>query len=280
MDKQLRKLQLCQTKILEDIDKICADYELRYYLLGGTALGAVRHKGFIPWDDDLDVGMYRNDYEKFQRIIIENYSSKYFLQNCETDPNYPRVIAKVRLNGTIQQERSYESIGCHNGIYVDIFPIDYVKKPSGFGMWLRGVIIRLGFAYKTVKCGSNNRHFMKIKRLLSFIPKIIPNKWIDKLMHYACTKDNKKEREYSTIFLSGYGWKKQMHKSDVFAEGKYIEFEGRQFKGPSDINAFLSKLFGDYMVLPPKEKRVAHKLTKIDFGIYDAELEKELEGSM
>ena len=274
--RTLRKLQLCQLHMLEEIDRICEAAGLTYYLFGGSAIGAVRHGGFIPWDDDLDIAMYRRDYELFQKIMIEHHSDKYFLQSSETDANYPRVIVKVRLKGTVQQERSYECVDCENGVYIDVFPIDYVSHPGGFGMWLRGKIVRLCFAYKTIWCGTDNGHNMELKKALRFVVKCIPTGWIDRLMKYVCTKDNQKPRAYSTVFLSGYGWKRQIHRSETIGKGKKIVFESGMFNAPADIDTFLRNIYGDYMILPPPEKRKAHKLTRIDFGRYDEELECEV----
>lgn len=274
--RQLRKLQLCQLHMLEEIDRICEKEGLTYYLFGGSAIGAVRHGGFIPWDDDLDIAMYRKDYERFQKVMIEKHSDRFFLQSSETDPYYPRVIAKVRLKGTVQQERSYESLKCDNGIYIDVFPIDYVAHSDGAGMWLRGKIVRLCFAYKTVSCGSDNGHNMGLKKALRSVVRCVPVSWIDNLMNYVCTKDDGEPRAYSTVFLSGYGWKRQMHQSETIGSGKKIRFESGMFNAPADIDTFLRRIYGDYMQLPPAEKRIAHKLTQIDFGKYDAELEREV----
>lgn len=277
MDNTLRKLQLCEQMILNDIDRVCRENGLQYFLVGGTLLGAVRHGGFIPWDDDLDIAMFREDYERFQDIFAEAMGEKYFLQNCRTDPSYPRVIAKVRLKGTVMQERSTEEIDMDRGIYVDIFPIDRIKKPYGYGIRVRGAVVRLCFAYKTLLAGSNNGHRMRLKRMLRFIPRIIPNKWIEALLHYVCTKDNKRQDSaYVTIFLSGYTYKKQTLAADVYGSGMQIKFEGKYYSAPERPEAFLNNLYGNYMQLPPVEKRVAHKLTKISFGPYDDYLENKV----
>lgn len=271
-----RKLQLCQLNIARDVDRICRENGLKYYMVGGTLLGAVRHGGFIPWDDDLDIAMFREDYEALQKIMIRDHSERYFLQNSRTDPKYSRVIAKVRLRGTVQMERSYEKTGGDAGVYIDIFPIDRITKPDGFGLRLRGRIVRLCFAYKTLQAGSDNRHHSRLKKMLSFVPKVIPPRLIDWLMDKVCTMENGKHGMYSTMFLSGYGWKKQARPSAVYGEGIDLPFEDTFLMAPQDPDAFLTKLFGDYMQLPPKEKRVAHKLVKIDFGKYDRELEEQL----
>lgn len=275
-NRQHRKLQLCQLHMLEEVDRICQEEGLTYYLFGGSALGAVRHGGFIPWDDDLDIAMYRKDYDRFQKVIMESHSHKYFLQSCETDPSYPRVIAKLRLKGTVQQERSFENVNCHNGIYIDIFPIDYVSHSGGFGIWLRGKIVRLCFAYKTVRSGANNRHRMGLKKAFRLVARCIPARWIDNLMTYVCAMENQKPRAYSTVFLSAYGWKRQMHKTETIGSGKRIRFETGMFNAPRDVDTFLRKIYGNYMLLPPPEKQIAHTLTQVDFGVYDAQLEQEV----
>lgn len=275
-DRTRRKLQLCQLNIARDIDRICRENGLKYFMVGGTLLGAVRHGGFIPWDDDLDIAMFRSDYEALQEIIIREHSERYFLQNSQTDPHYSRVIAKVRLRGTIQMERSYEKTGGNAGIYVDIFPIDRITKTDGLGIRLRGMVVRLCFAYKTLQAGSDNRHHSRLKKALSFVPKLIPPKWIDRLMDAVCAMENDKHGLFTTMFLSGYGWKRQTRPAAVYGEGIDLPFENAVLMAPQDPDAFLKKLFGEYMQLPPEEKRVAHKLVKIDFGMYDEELENQL----
>lgn len=276
VQRQHRKLQLCQLHMLEDVDRICKEAGLNYFLIGGCAIGAVRHGGFIPWDDDLDIGMYRDDYERFQKLIRESHADKYFLQNSETDPRYPRVIAKLRLKGTIQQERSFESVDCNNGVYIDFFPIDYVSRNEGLAMQLRGKLVRLCFAYKTVRSGANNRHRMGLKKAMRGVAALIPARWVDHLMTAVCTMENRKTQAYSTLFLGAYTWKKEMHRSETIGAGRRIRFETGVFNGPYDVDTFLRNVYRNYMLLPPPEKRIAHKLTRLDFGPYEAMLEREV----
>lgn len=276
MDNTLRKLQLCQLNILKDIDSICSEHNIRYFLFGGTVLGAVRHGGFIPWDDDLDIAMYRSDYKKFLEVMKADLSGKYFLQSPETDNTYPRIIAKVRLNGTIQQERSFEHINCNNGIYIDVFPLDKVKNPNGLLIRLRGAIVRLALAYETVRCGSKNGHNMYLKKLMRLPVKLIPKRFVYSLLKWACERDNDSNCNYVTAFLSGYKWKRQLQSIDTYGSGTLMEFENGLFPVPVNPDAFLTSVYGDYMQLPPVNKRTAHKLTCIDFGVYDSILENEL----
>ncbi len=267
-----RKLQLVQVSIVEDIDRICRENGLTYYMIGGTLLGAVRHKGFIPWDDDIDLVMYREDYDALISILQKKHSEKYFVQTFNTDKHYTRYIAKIRLNGTKMVESYLENTKAHSGIYVDIFPLDQTKKDDGLGLKLRGKIVRCLFAYKSVK------HDAVVKksgikylfsRILKWTTYIIPDSFINKLFDYVCSKDNSKNCKYTTNFASHFKWKKQMFKNEVFGEGCKLEFEGHMFNAPNEYLTILERLYGkNYMDIPSEEKRETHNIIELDFGNY------------
>ena len=125
MDEQtLRRVQLTQLSIAKEIKRVCDKYGIEYILDSGTLLGAVRHRGFIPWDDDMDIAMTRENYDKFVSVAQTEFKDKYFLQTWETDKNCPFPFAKVRLNGTSYVENVCEHADIHKGIYVDVFPYD------------------------------------------------------------------------------------------------------------------------------------------------------------
>ena len=128
MDKEiLRRLQLTQLDIAKEIKRVCEKNDIKYWLESGTLLGAVRHKGFIPWDDDLDIAMRRDDYERFKKIAPRDLSSEYFFQSWETDENFGLPFAKVRKRKTIYKEIKAKNSKANNGIFVDIFPYDIVS---------------------------------------------------------------------------------------------------------------------------------------------------------
>ena len=267
-----RKLQLLQAAIVDDVDRICDEYGLKYYLIGGTLLGAVRHQGFIPWDDDIDLVMYRADYNRFLEIVREKYADRYFVQTFETDPHYSRYIAKIRLNGTTLIESSLQNAKSNAGIYIDIFPLDQVCKSDGFELNLRGKVIRWLFAYKTVKHDAMVRTlgvryiFGKGLRWTTFL---IPDELVNRLFNYVCTKDNGKNCAYVTNFASHFKWKKQLFPNWFYGEGCRLPFEGRRFRAPLEYEQILKRLYGDhYMEIPPPEKRETHKIVQLDFGNY------------
>lgn len=277
--EMIRKLQLAQLYMMREISEICENNDIKYFLCGGTLLGAVRHQGFIPWDDDLDITMYREDLNKLIQIIQESYSEKYFVQNFKTDKNYTRYIPKIRLNNTYQVEKGYELDGIHNGIYIDIFPLDHVTKKDGIELWLRGKILRLLFAYKTTRC-TKNKVTTKAKKFLIRILRpftyLIPMDLIDKLFDWVCMASDKPGAKYTTSFASHYLWKKQLVDNAVYGDGKKLKFENTEFRVPSRYLDLLEQVFGkDYMELPPEEKRNSgHTLVKIDLGEYETIVEK------
>lgn len=280
MDNQLRKLQLLQLEILKDVDQICNSNNLKYYLVGGTLLGAVRHKGFIPWDDDVDIAMYRQDYTELQNIIEKNYKEKYFIQNSYSDQKYSRFLPKIRLNGTLQVEKGIDGIDSHQGVYIDVFPLDYVSKKSGLALNIRGWIIRILYAYKTMRINTN-KDMIKWKRIIKilfrWITYLIPDKLANRLFDFVCTMEKHRDCQYTTSFLSGYGWKRQMFQNNVYGEGTKLEFEGYSFNAPLQYEKILESLYKKYWELPPEEKRyVGHQLIKIDFGKYDQMLNSKL----
>lgn len=275
----LRKLQLAQLYTMQEIASICEENKITYYLCGGSLLGAIRHKGFIPWDDDLDITMYRSELNKLTKILREKYSEKFFVQDFDSDKNYTRYITKIRLNGTLQAEKGFEEDGIHQGIYIDIFPLDHVTKTDGLGLKFRGKLLRLLFAYKSARC-TKNLQTSKVKKVLIKILKpftyLVPRKVVNGLFDWVCTATDKPGAKYTTSFASHYLWKKQLVENEVYGEGVLHKFETCEFRIPTKYETLLLQIFGkNYMQLPPVEKRNSgHTLVKIDLGEYDQEITK------
>ena len=128
MDDILRRIKKIQLEILIQIDRICKKHKIHYSLYAGTMLGAVRHKGFIPWDDDLDICMLRNDYNKFLKVWKKENTNGYILQNKDIEPNFTQSFSKIRKDHTTFIQAEWEQGKYHTGIFVDIFPIDRIPK--------------------------------------------------------------------------------------------------------------------------------------------------------
>jgi len=263
-DLELRKLQITELEILIDFHNFCKDNNLTYYLIGGALLGAMRHQCFIPWDDDIDVAMPRNDYERLKTEYIS--SEKYFLQNADSDPLFARGIQKIRRNGTMVVEEITKNVDIHHGIYIDIFPIDYVNTAGKVKMGLRARTIRFYLSLRAIKSGYRGSRYRGLKSIIQALCPINVAS-IDHRLDVLCTRENHLSRRYAVLWLHNYSWNRQLHDPKIFGEAGTCMFEGQQFSAPEDAHAFLAKVLGtEYMLEPPVEKRRnPHNYVKICF---------------
>lgn len=254
----LDKLHKTELEILDVIIKICKDNDLTYYLAGGSVLGAIRHKGIIPWDDDIDIMMYREDLLKFEQICKEQLPKGYFYQSSNTDPHYHHIFSKIRKNGTIFIEKGNEESQQHNGVFVDIFPLDCAKKERGIQRYQAIVSNKIEKILK-VQDGLLNGN-IKDKILLHILNRDTLKRIRQKVLSFYNTDKNK----YYVNFGSQYGVIKQTMPKSLYYPPVEALFEGRMCNIPNDYDAFLKRLYGEsYMELPPLEKRVTHNPIKI-----------------
>ena len=260
---QLDELHDVQVEILDEIVRICENNRITYYLVGGTLLGAVRHEGFIPWDDDLDIGMPRKDYEKFKKICKKELNSKYYLQDISTDKKYWQNFLKIRKNNTLFDETMIENIETHKGIFVDIFPYDNLNK---FGKLfnLKWIIIKnlsqFCLYYRGVfkKDRVNHFTFCKLFRIFGMhnILKFCT------LFMKTCKNKNSK---YLVTYAGSYPKEKETFERSWILPTKKIEFENKMYNCPNNSDIVLKTVYGDYMTLPPEDKRITHLPKKILF---------------
>lgn len=269
-DELLAKIHKVSLYILLAFDKVCRENDLTYFLDSGTALGAVRHGGFIPWDDDVDVGMPRKDYERFLQIGQEKLPGDLFIQTRETDPAYKRHAAKLRLKGTILQE--YEDFPyAQNGFFIDIFPFDNVPK-NRYVAQIRIAVSRYIYYIVRTKWSMKSSP-VAIRRIVGFFIKKIPEfliKWLDKKYIAFC----RAYEDIETGYVTCYSWLMTQQKTYIFKSDKIypvrdISFEGHSVKIMNCPTYYLEILYGDYLTLPPESERHCHHLKGlIDFGPY------------
>ena len=259
-------LKCCQLLMLKEFMRICEYLGLRYFVVGGTLLGAVRHQGFIPWDDDIDLAMPREDYERFLEKGQSLLPNEYFLQTFRTDPEFPANFAKIRDNRTTFIEKSVSEKHIHHGVYIDIFPLDYY--PDGF--FSRVILELRRFLYK-----------MRISR--EFTYRRNENVWkalVRKLLSAIClylypdlTKTlEKREKLYKSVppgrcvcNYSGAWGRREIWPAEWGVESCELMFEGLTVPAPGEYHKMLRHFYGAYMILPPQEKRVSHhETTRID----------------
>lgn len=267
MDKKtLRNLQIVELEILEFLDAFCRENEIKYSLYAGTALGAVRHKGFIPWDDDIDVCMPRDEYEKFIEIWRGKAPKGYYLQGTD-DINNRLNHSKIRKDKTILYEETIFSESEHKGIFIDIFPMDVVSANKIKLRLISVLAICRFFFTRRVKYNEGKGILGKMSAVLLLLPD-----YLQRAIKNQCEKIICSNKGEPSCFMSlnsieelGMHWP-----NDMFNEITSIEFEKKQFSIVKDYDEMLRITFGDYMTLPPIEERVCKHSVKV---IFDTEKE-------
>ncbi len=251
---ELTKIQDYVYNIFVEFDRVCRKHGLKYSMEGGTLLGAVKYQNFVPWDDDIDVIMLRQDYEKFLKIAPSELNSDYFLQSFNNVPTFPLNYAKLCYKKSNIYDYAYSHISkmCH-GIFIDIFPIDNVV-PQKLKKHCSKVGVLTG-ARKTklkVKIGV----LPKFKKIAYKLLSLLPMKTLCKLINKTCTKYNGEFTGYKYEICNSNKKFKPL-KSDIYENLTELKFRDRSFYAVSKYDEFLRSRFGDdYMeTLPPEEKR-------------------------
>lgn len=243
-----------QDKILEimvDVDAFCADNNIDYCLMGGSALGAKRHGGFIPWDDDLDIFMTPDNYEKFRVLFNEKGNhEKYYLQEWGATDGMV-TIAKVRMNNTTYIEEILEDWDIHHGIYIDIFILHNCPNNKLQQMW------QCLWAKYVIMKGLAIRGYNRRKGFLGFALKVmgaLPDKFLVKYGLKQVYRYRNKETKFRCNFLGKAVFKNAIYKKEWFDETEYVPFERVRLKAPKGLHDFLTFRFGDYMRAPSPER--------------------------
>lgn len=241
--------------ILEEIKRVCNILNIKFYLAYGTLLGAIRHKGFIPWDDDIDIWMFRSDYELFLNKFNELASSRYTVYSTKNIPNYPFLMPKVIDNNTHVREKFYSELP-YLGIWVDIFPIDYLTEE---GKSNTRELIKLEhkrwcalYKQSTIIGKLKLLGYNLIQNDTSFSDFTVnPAEYVNRIHEiHRCTDYQNVVRSPSSA--NGF---QQYYNVINFEEVKYIQFEGSLMPIPSGYDNLLKTVYNNYMELPPVAKR-------------------------
>lgn len=255
----LKKIKQIELDILKVTVRILEENDIRYFISYGTCIGAIRHQGFIPWDDDIDISLFRDDYERARDILRNKLPKEYIYCDRFTEEEYPYNFAKVRLKRSAFVHGGDAHLNISHGIYIDLFPLDKCEKTLKATERKIKAIKRL--RQKTDLSRMSYKKYGKLRPLwqlpLIFYGHMFLNsRKIQNRIDEICKSGNP-ESEYIGSFLTPYG-NKDIYKKEWFGSGKKVFFEDNVFLVPDNYDEYLRHIYGDYMQLPPAEKRISH----------------------
>ena len=266
MKNNIKVLQTEELEVMKIIKEICEKENIRYFMIGGTLLGAIRHSGFIPWDDDVDLAMPRKDYERFLEVSNKYLPSNIFVQNFRTDDKYRYYITRVLNKNILVEEKRFIGVDTPQAYAsVDIFPIDgspnikFFRNIHYFRVMIRRFLMSL--CYRDTIDKERKRSKME-KLLLNILIKvpferiISPNK-IKESLDKLLKKYSMENSLYSGTIMGAYRIR-EMVPTVMFGNPKLYKFEDDTFYGPELVDEYLKHMYGDYMKLPPKEQQKTH----------------------
>lgn len=255
MAQGMNELQRTQLELLKTFTEVCDALGLRYFLVCGSALGAVKYRGFIPWDDDIDVGLFREDYEVFLEKAPSVLPESLFLQNYRTDPAFPTIYSKLRHSGTTFIERSAAKLHIHHGVFIDIFPLDgypgnarrsrYIEQRKWLCRRLLAAAYRPDRRWKWAFIGP--LRLLGVHRRAAAIAG-----YYEKIIRQPAAG--------AAIIANHGSWqgKREYAPADFYGEGVWGEFEGLRVRLPAQFDAYLRQKYGDYQPDPPLSRQVSH----------------------
>lgn len=277
----LKRLQGIELSILKDFIYICDKYHLTWFSFAGTAIGALRHQGFIPWDDDIDVCLPRRDYQKFLKAAKKEFSDKYTIMNADEDENYPLTTTRWMLKGTEFREESFKDIECELGIFLDIYAFDNVAdeewkyKLQAFEAWFWSKILILRCMPEPVIAGKGPK--VEVEKLIckaahAMLCKLgFSKRKIYLLCKRAMTRYNKKETKRISYLCDTNRYWNTIALDDLYPI-RQEPFEDVMMNFPNHVEKLVEQMHPNFMELPPVEKRKNHypyRLDMADYGLED-----------
>lgn len=258
----LRKLQAVELEMLLEVDRICKKHNITYAIAGGTLLGAVRHKGFIPWDDDADVGMLRKEYERFRQVCVEELdTARFYFQDDRNTKGYRWGYGKLRRRETLFLREHQEHMPYEQGAFIDIFPIDGVPENPVLARLnqFHCFCVRKIFWSPVGAIAERKRWKALLYRGLSHLPDKAVYSHYQKMIE----KSNRKSGKYVRVLM--FPMPDGIHDAlrECFEETIPLQFEGYELQAPKNYEFYLRLHYGNYHELPPEEKRKVHPVTAI-----------------
>lgn len=258
-NKELKILQSNLVNILDLIVEILEKNNIKYVLFGGTALGAKRHQGFIPWDDDIDIGVLEEDIDKIISLQVEFKKKNLFVQHYKTEISTPYYFTKIRLDNSVFEEKFIEKLNIHKGIFVDIFPLRCVAEP-GITNKVNHFIFKFLNAIFSCKSTTNSANSFRgiLKKVIFVSTLFISKKKVYKLLR---TRFISKKRNW----IGYYGIKNKVFKREDFNNSKKVYFGKNQYYQLDNVEEYLVRYYGPtYNQIPPPNKQINHKPVRLE----------------
>lgn len=262
MENSLENLQKKELELLHEVTNIIKELGLKYYAIGGTCLGAIRHKGFIPWDDDIDIVLPRDDYDVLKKHLQSKKSDKYSIMSYEVSQHYTPIFFKYfDINTTFVGQNHVKYKDTYTGVFIDIMPLDGAPESN----LIKNILLIKRKVY--LKLNILRRYQQANGIMDKIIYQIIKRKPLD---HYSYKMDMllKKYTLTNTKTVS-FPWRRKERMflpRDYFGDGVDVPFENTSIHVPEKYDAYLKFEFGDYMKLPPKEQQVSHPAAIFDLN--------------
>lgn len=265
-------VKCAQIDLLLELRRICKKWNIPYFLIGGTLIGAIRHQGFIPWDDDIDVGMLWEDYARFYQACKEDLDPAYVLHDWHEDPASPHPYFKLKIRGTHYPEAVSANSAMDDGIFIDVFPYDnapnnkFMRRIQAWQIFVIRKILLLRCDFELGRDSTSKKLIYSILKVFSHVRSI--ESWkssFEKVQH----RYNKGTTQVATNMCGAYSYERESKPRALLEKVTEHVFEGEMFSVPEDYDGFLRSCYGDYMQLPPEEQRIGiHHVQGVDFGSY------------
>lgn len=271
-DLEFKKLQQAQLEIMDEVHRLCEENGIAYYLIAGSALGAVRHGGFIPWDMDIDVGMRRAEYDRFREACLTGLSERFVYRDFQNTSGYSRPHALICIKNTRLASRFDKfNPGQENyGISLDIFPLDNAPATQDLQERHKKAVLFVKRALYRKKAECFQRAPLKnfIKKAVSCLMLFTTQDKLNRRLDEVLRRHDGEETGFIGSFTSPYRYEKECMPAAVYGKPTPVSFEGRTFYIPEQADAYLTQLYGNYMEIPSEEKR-AESRTYFEEVLFD-----------